>query len=70
MAEVEAKEALEKQDFLACTRHGRRNAFSKIVCKCQVGNPDATEHAKDCPIVANEIREEAKNDAEKTVDEK
>lgn len=44
----------EKEHFEACTRHGRRNAFPKIVCKCQTNNPDATEHAENCTIVLSE----------------
>jgi hypothetical protein len=55
-SETGAKEGTEKEkeDFKACSRHGRRNACPKIICKCQIGNPDATEHSKDCPIVLND----------------
>jgi len=69
MAEVETKEPIDNKDFLSCSRHGRRNAFGKIVCKCQLGNPDATEHAKDCTIVLNESQEE-KDNTEKSEDGK
>lgn len=65
MAEVETKEAIDNQEFLSCSRHGRRNAFGKIICKCQIGNPDATEHTKDCTIVTNESQE-GKESAVKT----
>lgn len=50
----ESKPDEDKEHFEACTRHGRRNACPKIVCKCQTNNPDATEHAEDCTIVLSE----------------
>lgn len=62
--EVATKETNDEKNFLSCSRLGRRNAYGKIICKCQLGNPEATEHAKDCAILASEKQDVSDESAE------